>query len=223
MKYQMIIAASAMALAACGGGENEADTSAGSGTGAAAANEDAGQEQATRAARETAERFVPKADQFGVKRFKIVYDLEGQTDGRRTMWVENYGERVGLEYDAATYGEADKSQMYWNGERMFLKRKAEDAPMRTIRVKDSEPTSFAVTKAADLERVGYERLGEKTVAGVTCEHWKNETLNYEGCRWNNIELEFLNGAGTDRIIQRVTAVAFVEGEGMPDRLKALAQ
>lgn len=217
-KAAIIMAALGVALAACGG--EKAETGNGGGTGAAAnASEGAGMV----AAREAAEAFVPEADQFGVKRFKIVYELEGQTDGMRTMWVEDYGARVGLEFDARTYGEADVSQMYWNGEKMFLRRKPDDPVFPTIRVKDSEPTSFAVTDAADLTRVGYERLGEKTIAGKTCEHWKNETLNFEGCRWNNIELEFLNGAGTDRIIQRVTAVEYVEGEGVPDRLKALAK
>jgi hypothetical protein len=65
------------------------------------------------------------------------------------------------------------------------------------------------------------RLGDRTLLGRTCEHWKHDGLNYDGCRWNNIELEFLNGAGTSRIVQRTVAVELVEGEGIPDRFKAI--
>jgi hypothetical protein len=92
-----------------------------------------------------------------------------------------------------------------------------------LRTKSSEPTSFATTPAKDLTTVGYERIGDKVIVGKTCEHWKNGQFNFEGCRWSNIELEFLNGAGTARILQRTVATELVEGEGIPDRIKALAE
>jgi hypothetical protein len=166
---------------------------------------------------------VPPADRFGVETFRVVFELEGQETGRRTMWVEDHGSRVGIEEELTGYGGPQRKLYYWDGARSHM----QDLPdgevyTTTIRTKVSEPTAFATTSAADLERVGYERLGEKTVAGKTCEHWKNARFNYEGCRWNGIELEFLNGAGTDKILQRTVAVEFVEGEGIPDRVKAIA-
>ncbi|MFQ5677040.1 MAG: hypothetical protein ACE5G1_14185, partial [bacterium] len=91
-----------------------------------------------------------------------------------------------------------------------------------IRTKVSEPTSFATLPGSALEQAKYERVGEKTIVGKRCEHWKNDQFNFEGCRWKNIEFEFLNGAGTKEILQRSVASEFVEGEGIPDRITALA-
>lgn len=181
-------------------------------------------DDAVETAERAAEAFVPEADQFGVGQFKIVYDLEGQETGTRTMWVEDYGAHVGLEDSLTVYGESQHKLYYWDGDRSHLKDLPDGQVFSTgIRTKASEPTSFATTPARTLELIGYERVGEKTILGRTCEHWKNDQLNYEGCRWNNIELEFLNGAGTERIIQRSTASEFVEGERIPDRIRALAQ
>ena len=175
-------------------------------------------------AERTAEAFVPAADQFGVEQFKVVFALEGQQTGTRTMWVEDYGARVGMEDSLTVYTEQQHKLYYWDGSQSHLLDLPDGEVYSTgIRTRDSEPTSFATTPASDLELVGYERLGEKTLVGQTCEHWQNTQLNYEGCRWNNIELEFLNGAGTDRIIQRSIATEFVEGEGIPDRIRAMAE
>jgi hypothetical protein len=170
----------------------------------------------------TISEFVPAADQYGLERFKVVYALEGQETGTRTMWVEDHGGRVAIEEDLTIYGEARHQLSLWDGERMHLKSLPDGEVYSTrIRTKVSEPTSFATTAAQDLERVGYRRLGEKTIAGRACQHWKQDQLNFEGCRWERIELEFLNGAGTGRIIQRTTATEVVEGEGIPARFTAL--
>ena len=167
--------------------------------------------------------FVPKADQFGIRRFKIVYQLKGQETGVRTMWVEDYGARVGIEENLTTYGQRKKSLYYWDGERSYMKDLPDGKLFTTpIRTKISEPTSFATLPANAIEQAGYKRVGEKTIVGKTCEHWKNDQFNFEGSRWNNIEFEFLNGAGTQKIIQRSVASEFVEGEGIPDRITALA-
>jgi hypothetical protein len=168
--------------------------------------------------------LVPPVDQFGVEQFKVVYALDGQETGTRTMWVEGYGTRVGIEEDLTVFGQAKRSVYYWDGNLSHMKDLPDgEVSAIEIRTKVSEPTAFAITPASDLEVVGYARVGEKNVAGLTCEHWKNDQLNYEGCRWNSIELEFLNGAGTPTIVQRVTATEFVDGEGIPDRIRALAE
>jgi hypothetical protein len=185
----------------------------------ASASQTAGQQ----AAEAVAAAFVPRADQFGVRAFKVVYALEGQQRGTRTMWVEDHGARVAIEDDVTIGTFPKKSLYYWDGQSSHM-QDLPDGKVSAIRIRrrDSEPTSFATTAATGLEMVGYERIGSKNVAGRDCEHWKNEKLNYEGCRWSNIELEFLNGAGTAKIIQRAVATEFVEGETIPDRFKALA-
>jgi len=183
-----------------------------------------GAEGARQAATEIAQAFVPRADQFGVERFKLVYDLEGQETGTRTMWVEEYGARVGMEDDLAIYNQQQHRLYYWDGERGYMKDLPDgQSSSSPLRMKSSEPTSFATAPESGLTTVGYERIGDKDVAGKTCQHWKNAQFSFEGCRWKNIELEFLNGAGTQRIIQRSTATEYVEGEGIPDRIKALAE
>lgn len=179
---------------------------------------------AQQVATDIAAAFVPQADQFGVERFKIVFDIEGQETGTRTMWVEEYGTRVGVEDNLTVYNQTQHRLYFWDGSRGHMKD-LPDGPSSSspLRTKSSEPTSFATTPASDLATVGYERIGDKDIVGKTCEHWRNDQFNFEGCRWNRIELEFLNGAGTDRIIQRSVATELVEGEGIPDRIKALAQ
>lgn len=164
----------------------------------------------------------PDRNAFDIQTVKVVYALEGQTTGTRTLYVEDFGARVGVVEKSTTYGEAKDSAYYWDGKKGHLRRNpGEPVSSMGLRVKVSEPTSFATTPAVDLERVGYVRVGDKTIAGQTCEHWKNEKLNYEGCRWKGFDLEFLNGAGTPKIKQRTTATAVVEGEAIPDAVKAL--
>jgi len=224
--YALWIAAGALALSACGQSDQTAAPEAEAGPDHSEQSQDqAASNQDVQDAVETiAEAFVPEAGEFGVERFKIVYELEGQETGTRTMWVEAHGERVAVEETVSMFGMQETKVQYWDGERSHMKNRPDAAvsAMR-LRTKLTEPTSFATTPAVDLERVGYQRAGDKTIAGVTCEHWINENLNYDGCRADHIEFEFVNGAGTDRIIQRVTATEYVEGEGIPDRLKALAQ
>lgn len=171
----------------------------------------------------TTNATTPNAGMFGVESFRIVYELEGQTTGTRIMYIEAFGERVGIEETSTTYGESQQRKYYWDGDQGHLQRnEGGEVSSMGLRMKDSEPTAFATTPADDLELVGYERIGDKQVAGITCEHWQNTKLNYEGCRWNGIELEFLNGAGTSRILQRTTATEFEEGVSIPAEIKALA-
>lgn len=174
------------------------------------------------AVEDLAAAFVPRADQFGVEQFKVVYDLEGQETGTRTMWVEDFGARVGIEDNLTIYNQPQHKLYYWDGDQGHMKDLPDGqvSSMR-LRMKSSEPTSFATTPGDQLQSVGYEQLGEKDIVGITCEHWKNDQFNYEGCRWKNIELEFLNGAGTEQIIQRSIASEYVEGEAIPERIKAI--
>jgi hypothetical protein len=197
-----------LTLTGCGDSENATD---GDGTADAA-----------EVASEIAAGFVPAADQFGVATFKIVYQLEGQETGTRTMWVEDHGGRVAVEDDLTVYNMPKRSLYYWDGSRSHMQDLPDGDVFRTpVRTKASEPTAFATTAASGLTTIGYTRIGDKTIAGRTCEHWKQDALNFEGCRWNSIELEFLNGAGTDRVIQRTLAVELVEGERIPERFTAL--
>jgi len=214
-------AGAALSLIVAGCGEPQVDAE--SDSAAVSENGDA-EDDVTEAVDRAVASFVPEADQFGVERFKIVYEMEGQQTGTRTLWVEDHGDRVAVEERLTIYGVDEHKMNYWDGEATWLKQSPDAAPARTgIRTKASEPSSFAVTPASDLETIGYRRTGEKTVAGRTCEVWVHDGLNYEGCRADHIEYEFLNGAGTPDIIQRATAIEFVEGEGIPDRLKALAE
>ena len=184
---------------------------------------DAGDNPATDAAAGMTSEFVPEADQFGLEQFKIVFELEGQETGTRTLWIEDHGARVGMESDVMVYTEAQHQLYYWDGEQSYM-QSLPDGEVTTapLRVKASEPTSFATTSETNLTTVGYQKIGEKTVLGYTCEHWQNLSLNFEGCRWNHLELEFLNGAGTQNVVQRTTATELVEGEGIPERIRELA-
>ncbi len=208
----------ALLLVACGESE-PGDSGSGSGSGKGTSGSDV-----QKRVEKELEEFVPKADQFGVETFKIVYDLKGQETGTRTMWVEAYGDRIGIEDQVTVYKTAEHRLYYWDGERSHMKT-LPDGKVSSMRLrrKDSEPSSFATLPAASLETAGYVRIGDKDVLGKTCEHWKNERFNYEGCRWKRIDLEFFNGAGTAKIIQSTIATEFVEGEGIPDRIKALAE
>ena len=209
-------AALVFALSACGGGNDATPEQT-------ASDAPTTPDTAKKAVEAYADNFIPEANQFGVRAFKIVYEMEGQQTGKRTIYVEDYGARVGLEEETVTFNIEEYKLTYWDGAKSHLKTNNGPVSSIGIRPVTTEPSSFATTPAADLKLVGYERMGEKTVAGKTCEVWKNANLNYEGCRWNNIELEFANGAGTDKVLQRVTAVEFIEGQGVPAKLKALAQ
>jgi hypothetical protein len=174
-------------------------------------------------AAELAGVFVPEAGKFGVESFEIVYALEGQENGTRTIWVENGGERVGIESVVTVYGNQQHQLYYWDGARGYMKELPDGkVSSMGLRMKVSEPTSFATTEASGLERAGYERVGDRDVLGHPCEHWKHEGLNYEGARWRGIEMEFHNGAGTGKIVQSTVATSFAEGASIPDRIVALA-
>lgn len=222
MRITGILAAASMLLAACGGGGGGTDTVQADDTGDPGSAR-TGEEVAQEAVETFADVFIPEADEFGVKTFKIVYELEGQQTGTKTLWVEDYGARVGVEQDAVAYRMQDYRRAYWDGEKVHLQNEP-DGEISSIGIRpiDTEPSSFARTPPAQLEMVGYARVGEKTIAGQTCEHWTNDALNYDGCHWNKIELEFTISDGSGKTVQRTTAVSFEEGVGVPSEIKAMA-
>ena len=200
--------AAALVLTACGSGGDTSETAAGT-----PANDSV---QAV-VEKEIA-TFIPSAKQFGVKQFKLVSNLEGGPVGTRTLWVEDYGNRVGLLREA-TFGNFDDYYVgYWDGEKMHF-RNAPDAPVQhmAIRLITTEPSSFATTEATQLEAIGYERIGDKVIAGQTCEHWKQTQQDWEGCRLNHIEFAWRIGES-----QNTTATEYVEGESIPAEIKDLA-
>ena len=230
LKRALMVASAAM-IAGCGGEKNtEATAPADAAPEAAGVTAEKTDANAAPAAdpvkqviEETVAPFIPEADQFGLQSFKIVYRMEGQQTGTRIMYVEDYGKRVALEEDLTAFNMTEDKITYWDGETVHLK--INDGAVSAIRIRPitTEPSSFATTSAANLELVGYKRLGEKTILGKPCEHWRSEPLNFEGCRWNNIDLENQNGAGTDKVLQSIVAIEFVEGEGIPDHIKAIAK
>ena len=214
----------ALTLAACSG-EKPAGTSNGEAAETAASEGGVPGMDASvqKEIEDTVNAFIPTAKDFGVRNFKIVYELEGQLDGTRTMWVEDYGARVGVEEDVV-FGSLEEHKLtYWDGEKVHLKTNDDAVSSIGIRPIQTEPSSFSTSSDSDLELVGYERIGDKILVGKTCEHWKNPNLNYDGCRWKHIDLEFLTGApGGDTIAQRTTATSFSEGGAIPNHIKGLA-
>ncbi len=164
-------------------------------------------------------------DAYGVKRAKITYRLEGLIEGTQTLYIDDWGATVAMVTDAAEQAGQRKEHYLWTDGRAYFRDIATGRTWSSaLRAKDSEPTSFAITKAKDLERVGYKRQGEKTIAGKTCEHWVHEEFSYDGCRWKRVELEFANGVliGANAGLKR-TATEVVEGAAIPPDLLALAQ
>ena len=170
---------------------------------------------------ETVAAFVPDAKQFALESFKIVYALEGQTTGTRTMYVEAHGDRVAIVDDVVVYNKDDDRLTYWDGDNVYLQTlpdgKVSKAAIRPI---TTEPSSFAITSASDLQGIGYVLQGDKTVAGVECEHWVNTSLNYNACRWNRIDFEMIVGE-PERPVQKTRAIDFEAGVGIPDDVKAV--
>ncbi len=164
-------------------------------------------------------------DQFGIDTVKIVFEHSGSEQGRSTLWIENYGERVAIETDLTTVLGPDRSYAYWDGDRLYRRDLETDELYDTpLRQRNMEPASVTIIAPADLAAAGYERLGDITIAGVACEHWRNPTINYETCFWNRIELLSINGLIEDGgFMLRHEAVEIVEGEGIPEDIRALAQ
>lgn len=166
-------------------------------------------------------------DQFGIDTIKVVFSHFGSEEGTRTMWIENYGERVAIQRDYVTrfgsFEEPTRNIAYWDGERIYMHNLVNDQRSDMgLRQRDMEPASVTITSPTDLVNVGYERVGEMTIAGRTCEHWRNANLNYETCFWNRIELLSLNGYLEEGgFTLKHEAVEIVEGENIPEEIRAL--
>lgn len=174
---------------------------------------------------------IPRGlDKFDLETFKVVYRHDGSETGTSTLWVEDYGERAAMDVDIVTklgnFEQRRRQHNYWDGERVYMHDLEADSRFDTVmRPKDMEPAAFAVTSSDDLVRVGYERIGDLTIAGQTCEHWRNDSINYEACRWKRIELMSKNAAlaeATGGLTLQKEAVELVEGEGIPEEFKSLA-
>ena len=166
-------------------------------------------------------------DQFVVAMVKVVFQHFGSEEGQSTLWIENFGERVAVETDLVTrfgsFEEPNRRQAYWDGDRLYSRDLTNDELFDIgIRQKNMEPAAVTVISPADLESVGYERLGEMMITGQSCEHWRNPTIRYESCFWNRIELLSINGLLEDGGFSlKFEAVEIVEGEGIPDEIRAL--
>lgn len=163
-------------------------------------------------------------DQFGVDTAKIVFEHTGTEPGQSTFWIENFGERVAIETDLTTGFGPNRSHAYWDGDRLYrLDLETGERFDTPLRQRNMEPASVTVVPAADLESVGYERIGEMVIAGIACAHWRNPAIGYETCFWNRIELLSINGLLEDGgFTLRYEAIEIVVGEPIPDEIRALA-
>lgn len=227
MEKMVIAAAAVVALltTGCGDSSQNATTKAAKASG----SEPAQTTGESRFRPSPATRRAP--DEYNVESFKVVYEYDGTESGTMTLWVEDYGNRVAMETDLVTkmgrMQQPRRQRAYWDGDRMYLQDLTNDSVWESgLRMKDMEPSAFAITSDQDLERVGYERIGDQTIAGKTCEFWRNEGLNFEACRWNRVDLMSDNRAisdKTDGVRFAKKAVEFVEGEIIPADFKSLAR
>ncbi|MEL6257773.1 MAG: hypothetical protein AAFQ67_01790 [Pseudomonadota bacterium] len=220
MKYTLgsSVVIAALLLSACGSKDTETtndDAPAGSSSSV--------DSQVQETVEDSIAAFVPTAKQFGVEQFKLVSALGGQRTGVQTLWVEDYGDRVGILVDAK-FGQLDDYYMgYWDGEKIHF-RGARDGLVQHVAIRPitTEPSAFATTPPNDLQTVGYALQGEKTILGMTCEHWINANFGWEGCRKDHMDLEWNVGINQTTPTQTTIATEYVEGEGIPAEIKALA-
>jgi hypothetical protein len=142
------------------------------------------------------ERLSPT--QFGVKAGHVEYTYTGKWTGTQSLWWDNWGDvAVLVDKVNAGFGANDSRSIWKDGRSTFcdLRKADKTCTGSPFRVKDSEPSAFAITSEKDLTRTNWTRLSDETIAGRTCEVFENTSLNVKGWRWNRVELKYYNGIG----------------------------
>jgi hypothetical protein len=137
--------------------------------------------------------------QFGIKAGHVEYTYTGKWTGTQSLWWDNWGDVAVLHSNLNMgVGSPTRQKAIWkDGKSIVCDLDKADKTCYTtaFRVKDSEPTAFAITAESDLSRTNWTRLPDEAVAGKTCEVFENTSLKVKGWRWNRVELKYYNGQG----------------------------
>lgn len=156
---------------------------------------------------------------FGIETVRISYKQTGPgpVTATTTFWIEDFGAHAAMRKQ---YGppSPERNDTYWNGETAFIKRSDRGSGVGLVKYHPDEMRASSMVTSSEPERaaLGWTATGERTFAGKTCAAWKSEKLGREFCVWRGVNIQEIT------IGRAVEATEIVEGERIPDDLRALA-
>jgi hypothetical protein len=158
---------------------------------------------------------------YEVQNVRVVYRLEGPQRGTSTLWIEEGGLRVAAR-DAYTdfSGEVDQD-VYWDGSAAHFRPEGGEVGHSPFIPNRFQPSTIATEDPAMIQRLGYVQTEMRTVAGKPCQVWHNASARIELCVWQGVNLQEFIEEGQAQFRRIATEV--VEGERIPDEIRALAE
>lgn len=132
---------------------------------------------------------------FDIKSAKIVYKIaNGPQSGTQTLYIDDYGAKAVLVLDLKSKYDVNNQTLYWNGKQtIMINHETKAVSKSPFRPKATEPPALANTGEQIRKSIGYEKLGDETIAGKTCEVWFNAKQNFKYYLWNKFALKMVLG------------------------------
>jgi hypothetical protein len=160
-------------------------------------------------------------DGFEVQNVRITYRLEGPQQGTSTIWIEDQGHRVAARDAYNDFsGEVDQD-VYWDGSQAHFRPEGGEVGHSRFIPNRFQPSTIATEDPAMIQRLGYQQIEMRTVAGQPCQVWRNTTARIELCVWKGVNLQEFIEQGPAQFRRIATEV--VEGEMIPAEFRALAE
>jgi hypothetical protein len=158
---------------------------------------------------------------FDVQNVRINYRLEGPQRGTTTLWIEEGGLHVAARDSYTDFsGEVDQD-VYWDGRAAHFRPEGGEIGHSPFIPNRFQPSTMATENPEMIARLGFQQIEMRTVAGKPCQVWRNDGARIELCVWQGINLQEFIEQG-DAQFRRI-ATEVVEGERIPDDLRALAE
>ena len=162
---------------------------------------------------------------FDVATVRITFRHEGAQSGTSTVWIEDYGEKAALLEEVDSGGGASQRHTYWGGDRSYLQN-SPNAPVAQSSFEPDQMIASRIVRFSEEQKaaLGWTPAGERTIAGQTCQVWRQELNQTELCVWRGLDIQEITGVNPDGTFEtKREAVEIVENERIPAEFVALAQ
>lgn len=137
---------------------------------------------------------------------KVAYTSTGREEGTTTLWFQDHGATVVVELDLKRGRMEERKKIVWRDGRTtahdYTSQKTQEYK---IRQRITELTFIGGTDDAAIESQGFEKLGEATIAGQSCTHWRNKASKSEYWVHGNLVLKEQSGTGRGAITREATS------------------
>lgn len=154
-----------------------------------------------------------KQGRLGIAAGKVVYKQTGFPEGSMTVWFQDHGATVVYDEDTTRVRMKQHKRTIWrDGLTTMHDYPTGKTTTHKLRVRATELAWNPTVKEEDLKRVGYEKLGTETIAGLECTIWKNTNLKVTYWVHAKLVLKEVNNLGKGFVME---ATSFERLDAIP--------